>query len=48
LSELRALGEAEHECCPFFAFELIIGADSISLRTTFPPSMDSRLFSEVG
>ena len=48
LSELRALVEAEHECCPFFAFELIIDADAMTLRTTFPPSTDPRLFSEVG
>ena len=48
LSELRGLLEAEHECCPFFAFELIIGAQSITLRTTFPPSMDPELFSGVG
>jgi hypothetical protein len=48
LPELQALVESEHECCPFFAFELIIGADSITLRTTFPPSVDPKLFSDVG
>jgi hypothetical protein len=48
LSELRELVEAEHECCPFFAFELTIGAQSIMLRTTFPASMDPELFSEGG
>jgi hypothetical protein len=48
LSELQGLVEAEHECCPFFAFELIVGAKSITLRTTFPASVDPELFSGVG
>jgi hypothetical protein len=48
LPDLRGLVEAEHECCPFFAFELTIGTQSITLRTTFPASMDPELFSGVG
>ena len=48
LCELRALVEAEHECCRFFAFELTIGAEAVTLRTTFPPSMDPELFRGVG
>jgi hypothetical protein len=47
-SELQKLVEAEHECCPFFAFELTIEAQSITLRTTFPASLDPELFSGVG
>jgi len=30
------------------AFELIVGAQSITLRTTFPASVDPELFSGVG
>jgi hypothetical protein len=48
LSDLQKLVEAEHHCCPFFGFELIIGARSITLRTTFPASMDPELFGGVG
>jgi hypothetical protein len=48
LSELRGLVEAEHECCAFFAFELTIAVRSITLRTTFPASMDPQLFTGVG
>jgi hypothetical protein len=48
LSELQKLVEAEHECCPFFAFELTFEAQSITLRTTFPASIDPELFSGVG
>jgi hypothetical protein len=48
LSELRGLVEAEHECCPFFAFALTVGAQSITLRTMFPASVDPELFSGVG
>jgi hypothetical protein len=48
LSNLRELVQAEHECCPFFGFELAIGAQTITLRTTFPAAMDPELFSGVG
>lgn len=48
LSELRGLAEAEHECCPFLAFQLTIAAQSIMLRTTFPATIDPELFSGVG
>jgi hypothetical protein len=48
LPELRGLVEAEHECCPFFTFELITRDRSITLRTTFPALMDPGLFSGVG
>lgn len=48
LAELRRLVEAEHACCPFFAFELTVGDRSITLRTTFPADLDQELFSGVG
>jgi hypothetical protein len=46
--ELQKLVEAEHECCPFLAFELTIEAQAITLRTTFPTSIDPELFRGVG
>jgi hypothetical protein len=48
LAELQRLVEAEHACCPFFAFELTVGDRSITLRTTFPAGLDQELFSGVG
>jgi hypothetical protein len=48
LAELQRLVEAEHACCPFFAFELTVGDRSITLRTTFPAELDQELFSGVG
>jgi hypothetical protein len=48
LSELQKLVEAEHECCPFFTFELTIESQSITLRTTFPASIDPERLSGVG
>jgi hypothetical protein len=37
--EIERLVAAEHECCPFFGFELTIGANAITLVTTFPEGM---------
>ena len=48
LVELRRLVEAEHACCPFFAFELTVGDRSITLRTTLPAGLDQELFNGVG
>jgi hypothetical protein len=48
LAELQRLVAAEHECCPFFAFELTVDDRSITLRTTFPAGLDQELFSGVG
>jgi hypothetical protein len=37
--EIERLVAAEHECCPFFGFELTVGEETITLATTFPEGM---------
>jgi hypothetical protein len=37
--EIERLVAAEHECCPFFDFELTMGERTITLVTTFPEGM---------
>jgi hypothetical protein len=48
LLELRRLVQAEHACCPFFAFELTVGDRSIKRRTIMPAGLDQELFNGVG
>lgn len=48
LTELRRLVAAEHQCCPFLAFELTIGAQAATLETTFPEGASPQPFAEVG
>ena len=48
LAGLRRLVEAEHSCCPFFAFELTVADRSLTLRTTVPAGLDQEFFSGVG
>ena len=38
-SEVEWLVAAEHECCPFFGFELTVGDEAITLVTTFPEGL---------
>jgi hypothetical protein len=37
--EVERLVAAEHECCPFFGFELTVGDEAITLVTTFPEGL---------
>jgi hypothetical protein len=48
LTELRRLVAAEHQCCPFLAFQLAVGAQAATLETTFPQGASPQLFAEVG
>lgn len=37
--EVERLVAAEHECCPFFGFDLTVGDETITLVTTFPEGL---------
>jgi hypothetical protein len=37
--EVERLVAAEHECCPFFGFDLTIGDDAVILVTSFPEGL---------
>jgi hypothetical protein len=37
--EIERLVAAEHECCPFFGFELTIRDDTVTLVTAFPEGL---------
>ena len=38
-ASLRAARTAEHECCPFFGFELTFRDDTVTLVTAFPEGL---------
>jgi hypothetical protein len=48
LTELRRLVAAEHQCCPFLAFQLTVGPQTATLETRFPEGASPQLFAEVG